>query len=219
MDAIQVEQMSVTDATALHERIINGFKGMRGADAKLRHLLYDFDKGQGWDAMGYGSLWDCFKNRLKHEFGVTPSWMCQLIGQATAEKQLEIAPKEATKARLSKHVTNLALSGRALSQLAKLNAQPEDQKKAFEKARLRAGINPINEKLVKDAVKPFLKPKEESLSPGMADPITKYERIFNVVRDIRSSIRECKKLDAPEDVVPNLSAALKLLEPWLETLK
>ena len=226
MDALQ--KMPLDRARTLHERIVNGFKGIRNADGKLRHLLYEYDRGQGWNTMGYKDLWTAFESRLKHEFGVSPSWMCRLIKQATAENQLGILPpgvtvSESTDRSVSKKVINLAMPGTALTQLAKLNDDPENQKKAFEKAKLRAGNNPINEKLVKDAVKPFLTPpnprdpKPKSSAKEPFKRITMAERSFNIVRDLTHVIEECLSLRAPVPAIAKLKVALEELEPWKES--
>ncbi len=225
MDELQSTRLE--KARALHERIVNGFTGIRNADAKMRRFLYEFDREGYWNDMGYKNLWGAFEGPLKHAFGVTPSWMYRLIKRATAEDQVGILPPgatggESTDRSVRKHVANLNLPGTALDQLAKLNNQPEDQKKAFEKAKLRAGNNPINEKLVKDAVKPFLAPKSR-LDPkpkgGQREPfkrITMAERSFNIVRDLKHVIEECKGLKADPDAVSHLQIALDILGPWKE---
>ena len=221
MDALAIQQMPLDEARGLHERILKGYKHKGATDTAIRHLIYAYDRGSGWAAMGYKNMWKAFEGRLKHEYDIGASMMYKLIKQATAEDQLGILPEaiggDSTGTRSRKHVLNL--SGRALSQLAKLNAQPEDQKKAFEKARLRAGINPINEKLVRDAVKPFLTP------PNPRDPkpksakepfqrITMAERSFKIVRDLKHVIDECQRLNAPKEAVTRLELALTDLEPW-----
>lgn len=206
--------LPLDEARSLHERILKGYKHKGATDMAIRHLLYAYNRGNGWAAMGYKNLWTAFEGRLKHEYDIGASMMYKLIKQGVAEDQVGILPKaiggESTGTRSRKHVQNL--SGRALTQLAKLNDQPENQKKAFEKARLRAGNNPINETIVKAAIKPFVTTPEEK--PARLHLSGDHKG--KVIAWVFNAHEEAVKMKAPARAVEHLALALKLLQIWKE---
>jgi transposase len=128
--------MEEQEAQQTRTRIFKGLKIRQQCDNTLRRLLHEFDKGRGWAALGYSSLWKSLEGGMETEFGITTSYIYKLIKQGEVERQLEI---------------DEPISGKTLSQLAKVD---ESQRKAvYEKARRKSGIRGVTEKNAKAAIK------------------------------------------------------------------
>lgn len=166
--------------------------------------LYENDDG----TQRYKSCAECFKHELASDVKLGDRQIRRLISHAKAERNLFGRQLELKKGRK-------ALPERVGRELAKLNDEPDEQKKAFE--RLLALTNgKLIPKVAKKVVAAFTgEPKaEKKIEEIVEDPGMK-RWILRIKAVMDGHIRVLEdEADAPEYVLKKFQAAAKALERW-----
>lgn len=196
--------MTVTDAAKLHKRIVKGIGKASQCWTLLRELIWEYDNG-GWKAMGYNSLQHAFQKELRKQLDFSSTTLYRLLKRGAVIESLSLTDGP------------YKVDESALDQFAKLASTPTDQKKAFENARMQAGVNPVSVKHAKKAVSKFA---EQAGGPTSAEKpktgrVTIGERAFNIVRDLEHVISEVKRLNGPG--LEDLHSALAELKKWMKS--
>ena len=191
----QIVVMEETEASVLRKRIFEGLKHKHSTDQLLRKLLHEFDTRRGWAVLGYHSLWKALEEGLEREFGISSGYVYKLIKQAEVERVLEI---------------DQPISGKALSQFAKLDTDRPAQKRAYESARQRGGIAGVSEKLAKSAVKHAYGSVTESV-PGTETVTLCFDSTIEL---LERAIQQVVKRGGPTRVTVILADAVSELKEY-----
>ena len=191
-DGYDEQPLTLANKAAIRRtEIVDGFRAGMDNFNELATRIYEYDRDQCWADLGCTSLWGSLNDSVRHQFGTDSRAVLKLraMGRALAQG----APPSA--------------SGRALTQFAKLNHDPEKQKEAFKSARATAGADRVSEAVASKAVSRLTKKvkntasrHKEPLHPEFIKGLRKALAIIKPYKDVCDEKLEKNFLDVINDI-------------------